>query len=183
MSKRLFLDLFILSIFSIACMNLSGRRGGSELGGQNPSRSEVQKSFNAEVSVERPVKLPGGALELLKKNERVQSCLSERKSELPISSWFEASEIHLNDDGRVDLIVVPRNGCLFGANVIPFWVLLNSKQGYRIALQAQALHLEVQDTRTRGHLDITTSAVIRARDVAAVKYKYNGERYLPSDLR
>jgi len=102
-----------------------------------------------EVFMSRPVRLPLGALRLVRDTLSVGTieCLGQSRitpEQVP-ASWFAASEIHLAGPEEVDLIVQPdlpkivghkfqpdsEEGvvCLLGANVGPFWVIRKNPSG------------------------------------------------------
>src|SRR5881628_3760015 len=80
-----------------------------------------QTHFGAEERITRPAKIPTLVFRILKDDEQVRECASDSQ-EKPRASWFKASAIDLNGDGRSDFVVMAENPCLLGANVVPFWI-------------------------------------------------------------
>jgi hypothetical protein len=99
---------------------MSGVAGGQK---QKLSRTHDQSVFTMEgVPVSKPVDLPESALQVLRKNKFVLSCLEGGQTPEDIPEvWFVASKIHLGETQEMDLVVQPRelsvapasNGCLF----------------------------------------------------------------------
>lgn len=139
----------------------------------------AQRSFGAEEPMRRPARIPKAVLRLLRQDERVRRCLSdaaERQKEL--ASWFSASAVELNNDRRSDLLVKPENGCLWGANIVPFWIFRNGGAGYELVLKTHGLGVDILRKRTLGHHDVEVGAASADRSYGAV-YKFDGKRYLP----
>jgi hypothetical protein len=98
------------------------------------------------------------------------------------ASWFVASEIHLDGVHEDDLIVQPRdlgqspspNHFLFGARIVPFWVLLGAAGKYRLVLGVRADGLDVLDSRTNGYKDIQVRQ-LTATKVTTVLFKRRGK--------
>ena len=128
---------------------------------QSPGKGadEVQRDFGAEIEVRRPVGIQRRRFEGIEKRLRC--------SVLP----------DLNEDQREDLIVVGRDGCLAGANILPFWILRNTSDGYAKALSVRALHLSVAESKTLGYSDISAAAVVGLNSVVTLTYKFNGKEY------
>ena len=55
------------------------------------------------------------------------------------ASWFEAAQIHLDGPEAIDLLVKAKDGCLFGANIGPFWIFRKTQHGYELLLRRNAL--------------------------------------------
>jgi len=80
--------------------------------------------FGLEESVIQPVPIPDAILAMLRSDSEVRTsrCVDEGQTSPDISaSWFEASQIHLDGPEEIDLLVKAKDGCLFGANIGPFW--------------------------------------------------------------
>jgi hypothetical protein len=148
----------------------------------NKPGSREQLVFSTEqqlLPVERPVSIPEGALQALRDNEYVRTCLSKGQTpeEIP-ASWFVGSEIHLDGPDEIDLIVLPNNGCLLGANIGPFWVFRKTPQAYELVLDVHVHDLRVLGTRSNGYRDIRTwsaTAVTRT----TVLFRFDGHKYQP----
>jgi hypothetical protein len=155
-----------------------------------------QLAFNSEQAyagspIVRPVQLPDAALTALGSDERVLGCVNRAQPppDRPPVDWFEASEIHLNGHGEIDLIVLPRlapieapsgrvseNLCLLGANINPFWVLRPTRSGFEIILSESAHNLEVAKTRSNHYRDIRLSEET-ATVFTIAEFKFDGESY------
>lgn len=131
---------------------------------QSAPTVEVQRAFGAEEPLRRPVVVPDDVLLALRADERNRTCIPDGETDQAIrKEWFGTSEIDLNSDSRADLVIVPINGCLFGANIVPFWVFRTTDAGHELALSTNGLSLDVLETKTRDYSDIETSAVVGTR--------------------
>jgi len=160
--------------------------------GEKPLQRE-QSSFSMEqeiVPIEKPVTLPGGALQALEKDTDVSSCMENANvssGQLP-SSWFVGSQIHLEGPGEMDLIVLPRNlgatqsmhpapnACFFGPYTAKFWVLRMTREGYELALSVHTHGLGVLKTRWKGYRDIET-AISSLNGSTTTLYRFDGQHY------
>lgn len=144
--------------------------------GQHSSPPE-QTRFGVEIEVKQPAPIPAEILESLREDPRNRTCLEEGQSEASIdASWFVGSIVHLNGRSGNDLIVMPQNPCLLGANLGPFWIYRETAKGYRLVLAVDALVLELLSRRTNGLRDIVTSRAT-ASAVSRRTYSFNGSRY------
>jgi len=142
-------------------------------------RIKEQSLFGAEEeAVDRPVKVPDGALDILRKDEQVVRYLeSEQKSPDELTTEeFLASEIHLNGRDEVDLVVMG-GGHLRGANVITFWVFRRLREDYKLVLKVAANGLKVQTALWKGFRNISTATPI-AGSAVEMLYRFDGERYV-----
>lgn len=160
---------------------------GSGVAGQETAKDQQseQTSFGAEaapgeVLIKKPVQVPDAALQVLRDTlvRGTLNCIKNRDgltAEQVPASWFVGSEIHLSGPGETDLVVQPAdmtrespppyNTCLFGAHVVPFWVIRENPSGrYSLLLETYAVGLDVLDSRTNGYRDIQTE------DTTAVTY-------------
>src|ERR1700759_1769567 len=133
------------------------------------TRGGQQAHFGVEERITRPAKIPDPVFRMLKDDEQVRECARAKQTEVP-RSWFEASAIDLNGDGRPDFVVKAENTCLIGANVAPFWVFRGTRTGYELALKAHSLGLDVLPERTHGYRDIKVEAA-SAREIFGSHYK------------
>jgi hypothetical protein len=69
----------------------------------------------------------------------------------------------LNNDQRADLIIKPKNTCLFGANQGPFWVFQNVPDGYQKILSERGLKLTILPQRVDSFHTIQISKVVRMK--------------------
>ncbi len=109
---------------------------------------------------------------------RASRCVVKDQTADKISaSWFEASKIHLGGPKEVNLLVKAKDGCLFGANIGPFWIFRRTPQGYELLLAVSALGVRLLPHTTNGHKDIAAGAVAGGKFVSAF-YKFDGHRYV-----
>lgn len=156
--------------------NRAAARARKDLETEGEKPFSPQATFGLEAKMDSPVKLSNDVLEILKADERSQDCLQRDGLHDVPATWFEASEIDLNTDGLQDIIVKPEYACLWGANIGPFWVFLNTSGGHRLVLETNSLGIDVLKTKSHGVFDIhavKASAVELFHDV----FKFNGERY------
>jgi hypothetical protein len=153
---------------------------GSQQAKKHPSQEQIR--FGLEESVNHPIPVPDLVLAALKTDSEVRTsrCVDEDQPSPTVSaSWFEASQIHLDGPGEIDLLVKAKNGCLFGANIGPFWIFRKTQRGYELVLNVSALGLELLPSRTNGHKDVSAVAVAGGEAVTVI-YKFNGRRYQES---
>ena len=143
-----------------------------------------QTNFSIETSIEKiekPVPLPSGVLQLLKKDEDALEssvgCTDEGGGPDALqASWFVASEVHLGRQDEKDLVVLAANQCLNGANVGPFWVARKTKQGYQLVLSTGGHDLKILDSRSKGFRNIRRAS-LTAVTVSTTTYHFDGQRY------
>ena len=146
---------------------------------QKKSAAHEQTRFGLEEAVLHPVPLPQAVLTILKDDDEVRSsrCVSEDDQASAISaSWFEASQIHLDGPEEVDLLVKAKSGCLFGANIGPFWIFRGTPNGYKLVLNVSALGVDLLRTKTNGLRDVSAGAVAGGEAVS-VTFKFYGQKY------
>lgn len=146
------------------------------------STAPEQLRFGLEELVRHPVPLPQAVLKILRDDGEVRSsrCVSEDDQGHAIStSWFEASQIHLDGPDEVDLLVKAKDGCLFGANIGPFWIFRNTSQGYKLVLTVSALSVDILRNKTNGLRDVSAGAVAGGQAVS-VSFKFDGQKYKQS---
>ena len=157
-----------------------------------PAQEQSAFGFDDPVQLQRPVKLPRAALDVLSEETRVASCLKINRlspKELP-ADWFVASEVHLDGPDETDLVVLPggrlpntapgeisQNACLVGANTAQMWVLRNVRNHFILVLSQIALGLEILQTRTNGLRDIQVGAVVGIDYDDSIDYKFDGQTY------
>jgi len=149
-----------------------------ETSAQRTRRSQKEQSdFGAEVAIRKAVEIPIDVLSILREDKRNQTCLKDGESPMSItSSWFVGSRIHLHGNGDADLVVAAKNPCLFGANLVPFWVFRNTPHGHELVLNVSALSLDVLNTKTNNYRDIRTARAT-ARSVRTVIFRFDGKEY------
>src|ERR1044072_8797323 len=139
-----------------------------------------QTTFNAEEPVRRPVTLPQSVLGILARDERVRACYShEDEGAFAIKNWFVAASVRLGGaSGRRGYVVLPKGGCLLGADINPLWAFAPEGRGHKLVLQTTALALTFERKRTRGYHDISISAA-SAVIVYEAGFVFDGTRYVP----
>ncbi len=136
-----------------------------------------QTSFGANQEVQQPITIHASVLDILQADTRNQTCLQSGRSQKDIpASWFVASHIWLQNDGEPDLVVLPINACLNGANVTPFWIFRRRGRGYALVLMANGLVLDVLNVRTRKYRDIRLTSLSANMKYISL-YKFNGATY------
>ncbi|SRR5258708_80096 len=136
-----------------------------------------QTTFSAEEPLQHPIDVPTDVLQLLRRDVRNQTCLGEGQSPKDVpASWFVASDISLKDGHFGDLIVMPANPCLKGANVVPFWIFRRKSGQHLLSLSATAFALEILKTRTNSYRDIRVTSLSATTEYTTV-YKFDGNRY------
>ncbi|HKM66986.1 MAG TPA: hypothetical protein VJX70_07465 [Candidatus Acidoferrum sp.] len=149
------------------------------------STAYEQTRFDLEVVVRHPVPLPQAVLKILRHDGEVRSsrCVSEDDQAQAISaSWFEASQIHLDGPDEVDLLAKGKDGCLFGANMGPFWIFRNTPQEYKLVLTVSALGVDILRNKTNGLRDVSAVAVAGGKWVS-VSFKFDGQKYQQSETK
>jgi hypothetical protein len=126
--------------------------------------------FNADPSerVIRPVPVPNAVLQILERDTTVAACMNDNP--IPrgesLTSWFTASEIHLNAPDEADLIVLPvAQGdayiCFHSVEGIGwFWVFRQAAGRYELVLKTAGLGLSVLDTRHNAYRDIRSDGQV-----------------------
>lgn len=149
----------------------------------NPTQAQVslsreQSVFGMEmVPVAQPVVVPEDVLQILRKNDYVLTCLKGRQTPNDIpASWFVGSRIHLDGPDEADLVVLPANECLLGANVAPFWVFRGTPRGFELVLDISVHDLRILKSRSNGYRDIETWSSTAVTHTT-LHFKFNGTRY------
>ena len=154
---------------------------------------QQQSSFGTEEApgeplVERPVPIPDAVMRSLEMDNDVKGCLSYNPlapGQLQ-SSWFSASEIHLNGALERDLVILPSNSthepnyeCFHSASGIGwFWIYRRIGERYQLVLKAAGNGLEILKTRANGCRKIQTASNSQAgRYVTTVTFCFDGKLY------
>lgn len=167
------------AIFLIVAASLAP---GAESQQTKKRPSKEQTRFGLEQSVVQPVPIPDGVLAMLGTDSEVRTsrCVDQGHQSPDIAaSWFEAAQIHLDGPEEIDLLVKAKDGCLFGANIGPFWIFRKTQHGYELLLDVSALGVELLPSQTNGHKDVSAGAVAGGK-AAFVFYKFDGRRYQES---
>lgn len=163
----------LIVVFVIACAYTAAAQVHS-------SSSHVEQHvFGLEQPIDRPVPIPDEVLKILRHNSEVSACdLGSASLDSIPADWYAASEIHLGDPKKSDLVVKAKNVCLFGPNIGPFWVFRRTTESYRLVLSAQAMALKILSSKTKGLRDISTQTMIGVRP-SFERYKFDGRAYQP----
>lgn len=140
-----------------------------------------QTRFGLEEPINRPVPIPEDVLKMLRQDSDISACDLESNSRDSIpSTWYEASQIHLDGPSQIDFIVKAKNACLWGANIGPFWVFRSTSNGHSLVLSTVAFGLRVLSTKTNGLRDVEAGAVVSLKP-SFVIYKFDGQHYQESE--
>jgi hypothetical protein len=150
-------------------------------------QTDEQSTFAAEVvPLSHPVDLPKSALQVMKKNVFVLSCLKGGSSPENVpGEWFVASKIYLRPTEEADLLVMPRqtskspadNACLFQAHSMPFWILIRNGTGYVVVLEEHVQVLRVLRSSSNGYRDIETK-VSNLNESTTWIFGFDGQKYV-----
>lgn len=135
-----------------------------------------QTVFNLEEDVKQPAKIPDAVIAILKSEDRVDACFREKGEGANENDWFEASEIDLNGDRRIDLIVKAKDGCLFGANQGPFWIFQNLPDGFQQVLAASGLQLTVMPKKINSFHQIKINKIVSMKPASQI-FQFVGGKY------
>ena len=149
-----------------------------------PQKPGEQSDFAMEdESLEHAIDIPASVLALLRSDPFVLSCLEPGQSPNDIiANWFIGSAIHLNNSRNVGLVVQPRKQptaiqpCLLHAHSIPFWVFIETQDGYALALKDTVQTLRILHTKSNGYCDIETSISTLSGQTKWF-YKFDGRKY------
>jgi hypothetical protein len=144
-----------------------------------PQAPHEQTDFSAEADgADHPVPVPDDVLKQLEKDDFVLPAMKDADPpvQLPPSSWFSASNVHLAKPEELDLVILGE-GPLTGANVIMFWVFRNTGHGYDLVLRAGGHDLHIKRHRTNGYRDIEADSVTSMKFNSKI-YRFDGTRYV-----
>ena len=140
-------------------------------------QEKVQTIFDLEGDMQKEAVIPADVIAILKSDEAVDVCFQEKKGEtINEADWFAASEIDLNGDDRKDLIIKPKDACLYGANQGPFWIFQNRTDGYLKILSANGLQLKVLPKKMNSFNKIEISKIVSMKPASEV-YVFKKEKY------
>jgi hypothetical protein len=141
-----------------------------------------QVSFGSEDDFQRAVPLPAAALQAILAAkfpdddlERYAKDKGIRAAEIP-ATWFVASAVRLSQVPDSGLVVRAENACLYGAHIVPFWVLAKRSATYKVALVDRADALDVLGSRTNGYRNIQLFFFSGA-DLDYLKFCYRDGEY------
>jgi hypothetical protein len=95
--------------------------------------------------------------------------------EIP-ASWFIASAIHLDGPNEEDLVILPKNQCMNGANTGPFWIARKESMGYAVILSTGGNDLLILRSEHKGHSDVQVLTHL-ADKVTTVTFEFDGQNY------
>jgi hypothetical protein len=143
---------------------------------QTSTKKKEQSFFNLESNIQNRAKIPNAILNILRKDEDTQMCFQREEPEEFSSDWYAASVIHLERKESADLVIMPTNACLWGANIGPMWVFKRVGLDYVLVLKIHALGFEVLDSRTKDVRDIKVYAA-SAIELYTTLCRFDGKRY------
>ena len=138
--------------------------------------ASAQKFFMFEQPkpFKHPVKLPRGALQLLRAEiAHLRGCGVNDSTD--ISKWFIASRITLGANRRA-YIARSHEDCLNGVDNDWYWIILKSRSSYRLLLHGGSVSLTVHNRRTRGFPDLEANTGTGAGMYTDI-YKFDGTVY------
>ena len=138
--------------------------------------SPAQKFFMFEQPkpFKHQVKLPSGALQILRQEAaNKRGCAVNQSTDF--SKWFIASRISLGANRRA-YIARSHEDCLNGVDNDWFWIILNTRSGYRLLLHGGTVSLTVHNRRTRGFPDLEANTGTGA-GMYTDMYKFDGTVY------
>ncbi|HLW98361.1 MAG TPA: hypothetical protein VKR82_06930 [Candidatus Acidoferrales bacterium] len=138
-----------------------------------------QTTFGIESEIEHPLPLPKQVLNILGKDARVSECAKREGFPEAKATMFVASQIHLRSGEQSDLVVLPKDACLFGANIGPIWVFAKSPGAYQLILKTDALGIEVLTEKSNAYRDIRGTQATANRILSAT-FKFDGHVYQPA---
>lgn len=173
------------------CLALAASTGtGSRTAGQTIQGEQSTfgtEEVPGEPFLRRPVPVPDAVSEVLRRDHGVQSCLEYNPlpSGEPLSSWFLASEIHLDGPNETDLMVLanPEPGkaylCFHSVEGISwFWVFRQTAGQSELILKAPGQGMDALKARHSGYKDIQTVTGGQAgRYLTTITYRFDGKRY------
>lgn len=127
-----------------------------------------QSEFGTNSGLDRAVPIPKKALDL------VRSTLNRSPDQLP-DRFVEASQIHLDGPGELDLIVL----CYVSSHGARFLILKPSSVGYSPILDSGGDYLKVLRTRSNSYRDIYVEGYTQGgKFTTKAIYRFNGQQYV-----
>jgi len=164
--------------------------GASCAGTQVQKKAPVreQTNFSAEdEGVLHPVPITEEVFALLLQDKRVRNFLTPPNPTDPDAPkalteedlrkrCFSAAVVHLHGTKSNDL-VVEGQGDLRGANVIPFWVFIDTPQGMKLAMHASEHDIFVENKRWHGYRTIEIASM-NCCTIWRVWLRFDGKEYV-----
>lgn len=135
-----------------------------------------QSVFDLEGDVQKEVAVPVDVIAVLKSDRRVDACFQAKGEGANEAEWFAASELDLNGDRKMDLIIKAKDACLFGANQGPFWIFQKMPDGYQQILAAHGLQLAVLPKKVNSFSQIKISKVVSQKPASQI-YSFKAGKY------
>jgi len=177
---------YLLAVFLILGLLQEGKeaRAANARHLVEQSVPQAQPAHPGAAQVQALAAVPAPALETLKADNTVRSCLENQKlspDQLPVS-WFSAARIHLAGPEEDDLLVQPvfspeRSRCFHGVDCCAwFWVFRQAGKGYELVLKVFAGALSVRESIRNGYRDIQATSG-NANGFTTVTFRFDGTRY------
>ena len=132
--------------------------------------------FDSETKLRNTVKIPAAIQAQLERSEEVAQCLRQGDENTRFSpSWFQATKIDLNDDGRSEYVVKSAKDCLYGPRAATWWIFSPSGRGFRQVFYESVISFALQKRRTHGFRDIRTETVMM--NIIRNTWRYDGREY------
>lgn len=142
--------------------------------------------FGLEEKIEHPVPLPSSVLRTLQADKSNQvlfeACPSRATLQQIPPDWFVAANVDLRKDDHFGLLVKAENGCLWGANIGPFWVFRRTTNGYDLVLSESGNTLAILDGFANGYRKIRLTRATNTFFLTTV-YEFSGREYLPRNSK
>lgn len=174
--------LLVLILFS----TLTAHSQITEQGHQQEQSSFASEEAPGTQRIKHPVQVPDAAIEVLKTDDTVKSCLEDNPLApgQDIGSWFVASKIHLGSAGDTDIIVLPslhgeESKCFESiAGIGLYWIVRSTGKQYQLVLTTWGGSLQILAARNNGFRDIQTETLGQAgRYLTTVTFRFDGNRY------
>jgi len=133
----------------------------------------AQTHFDLE-SFDHPVRIPDALVPLLKREVKSRCRGDAAFQATDVRALFSALRINVN--ARPAFILTSRRICLTGADNVWFWVFLQPKRTFHLALWSGALGVDVLKNRTHGVRDLKVSHATAAAASERL-YKFDGTNY------
>jgi hypothetical protein len=166
------------SALLLAGLVLAGIVAGVSAQENHKSPNPAADSFSAEQEYfEHAVSLNHAAKAALASDQSIADLVKDEKlsaKDMP-DGWFTAAEVHLFVPAERDLVVMG-TGVGRGANTSTFWILRQTKEGYRVVFREGAHSLSLLSRRTNGFHDVET-VVVSLSSHTILRYRFDGKAY------
>ena len=147
-----------------------------------PVHEQVEFSMETDiVPIEHPLVPPEPLMQVLTKDplvaKVVRPCMKSADSPVEIpASWFVASEIRLAGPDEDDFVILPKNQCMNGVNVGPFWLVKKVHDDYQVILSTGGHDLNVLPHRHNGHRDVEVLSATASEEFRVI-FSFDGKSY------